>query len=81
MSYINPARKVISDGKRAAAKIDLTAKCLGCGKNYTHRLTWFQANRFKCPSCGGDIDPEPMRQMMLANLRSVKSAIKRNPSE
>lgn len=77
MNYINPARKVLADAKRARAKIDLTSKCLACGQSYTHRIPWFERHEFKCPACGGQIDGEPLRQMTLAAIKDFKSALKR----
>jgi hypothetical protein len=76
--YTNPARKVIAAGKRRAAAISLTTKCLGCGHGYTEQLPWFQRHDFKCPACGGTLDSEPLRQMMIAAtddiLRRLKSS-------
>jgi len=78
MRYKNPARKVLADGKRAAAGISLTTKCLGCGKSYTHKLPWFQRYDFKCPACGGEIDSEPLRQMTITAAQDLLLSLKRS---
>ena len=77
MRYIDPEAKVLSDAKKASAKIDLTTICKGCGKSFTHKLPWFQKKKFICPDCGGVLDDEPLRKMAVSAAEALRDAIKK----
>lgn len=75
--YINPARKVIADGKRALSKITITAKCPGCSQEFTKSGAWFNRVKFKCPACGSKFDPQPFRDLAASAIKQAKAALER----
>lgn len=76
MKYVNPAAKVIADGKRAMAKVDLTTSCLKCHKEFKRRLSWFYKGNFKCPDRGGDFDQQPLNQMTINALENMRKRLR-----
>jgi rubredoxin len=60
MKYINPARKVIADGKRALAKIELTFQCPRCPFRRKKKLVRLQRDDLYCPACGAKLKREKL---------------------
>ena len=49
-----------------------TVKCIACAKSHTQTLSWLQAKRFVCPSCGGRLDDAPLHQLTLLAMRKLR---------
>jgi hypothetical protein len=65
---------------RTTNKIAIETKCLSCGEKVTETLGRFKKKPMPvCPSCGGKLDEEPLRQFALKVVRDFRTFIeKRN---
>jgi hypothetical protein len=73
MSNAEQFKKIARDIMRENATRVFTTKCTACAKSYTQRLSWLQAKRFVCPSCGGRLDDAPLHQLTLSAMRELRS--------
>jgi hypothetical protein len=65
-------QKMASDIMRANATKVFTVKCTACAMSHTQALSWLQAKRFVCPSCGGRLDDDPLHQLTLLAMRKLR---------
>jgi rubredoxin len=73
MRYINPAKKVIGEGKRAWAKLEITLKCPRCTFRRKHKLARLQQADGYCPSCGTKLEKEKLFAKPGDAIQSVDS--------
>jgi len=62
--------------RKTTARIPVVTKCLSCGQQVTESLGWFSKNpEPTCPSCGGSLDLQPLREMASAAAKRLKAAV------
>jgi hypothetical protein len=54
----------------------LSANCVVCGRRFSRSLKWFKRNKFKCPFCGGQIDWEPLFELIMNSLKLLRNLLK-----
>ncbi len=67
-------QKLCSEAMVANASKEVTTKCRACRNPCTRTLQWLQQNKFKCPSCGGDLDDCPLHDITRSVLGLVKKS-------
>jgi hypothetical protein len=72
MSNTDQIQKIASDIMREKAMKVFTVKCTACAKSHTQTLSWLQAKRFVCPSCGGRLGDGPLHQLTLLAIRKLR---------
>ena len=70
------ATEVATGILRTNATRIFNTKCTACGNPQTQSLSWLHIKRFICPSCGGKLDDQPLRQLTLAAMRKLRRSTK-----
>lgn len=76
--HASPREDPIKQARRRGGPFDtttLTIGCLGCAKQFTQTLRWFDRQKFKCPDCGEKFDDKPLKELVSAAVKRARDSL------